>query len=60
MSTQLGKVLGRGQVAKYALDGLPNQVMTTECRTTLSDEPTLVAEVEKTQLELMYVMRKRR
>jgi hypothetical protein len=46
----LGKVLGRRHIAKYALDVLP-KVMTAKCRTTPPAEPTLPAEVEKTQME---------
>jgi predicted nuclease of restriction endonuclease-like (RecB) superfamily len=36
-------------VVRYALDGLPNQVMATEYRTTLPDESALAAELEKTR-----------
>ncbi len=36
-------------VARYALDGLPNQVMAAEYKLALPDEAALVAELEKTQ-----------
>ena len=36
-------------VAKYALEGLPNKVMTAEYRTTLPDEKLIAAELERTR-----------
>ena len=36
-------------VARYALEGLPNKVMTSEYRTALPDEKQLAAEIERTQ-----------
>ena len=36
-------------LARYALDGLPNQVMAAEYKLVLPDEATLIAELEKTQ-----------
>ncbi len=36
-------------VARYALEGLPNKVMTAEYRTTLPDEEVLAAEIERTR-----------
>ena len=36
-------------VAKYALEGLPNKVMTAEYRTTLPDEKLIEAELERTR-----------
>ena len=39
-------------LARYALDGLPNKVMTAEYRTALPDEALLVAEIEKARNEL--------
>lgn len=36
-------------VAHYALEGLPNKVLAAEYRTTLPDEKTLVAEIQKTR-----------
>jgi predicted nuclease of restriction endonuclease-like (RecB) superfamily len=43
-------------VARYALEGLPNQVLAAEYRATLPDEKTLAAEVRKVR---MLVERKR-
>lgn len=48
------------EVAKYALEGLPNKVMAAEYRTRLPDEATLVEAVEKTQRALARVTRKKR
>jgi len=39
-------------VAHYALDGLPNQVLAAEYRTTLPDEKDLAAEIERTRAVL--------
>ena len=39
-------------VAKYALEGLPNKVLAAEYRTTLPAERVLVAEIEKTRLQI--------
>ncbi|MDL1871190.1 DUF1016 domain-containing protein [Deltaproteobacteria bacterium PRO3] len=39
-------------LAKYALEGLPNKVMASEYRTTLPDEKRLVAEIERTRAVL--------
>ena len=36
-------------VARYALEGLSNKVLAAEYRTTLPDEKTLAAEVDKTR-----------
>ncbi len=36
-------------VARYALDGLPNQVMAAEYKTALPDEATLAAEIDRTR-----------
>lgn len=36
-------------LARYALEGLPNQVMAAEYRVALPDEQLLVAEIEKTR-----------
>ena len=36
-------------VARYALEGLPNKVMTAEYRTALPDERTLATEIRRTQ-----------
>ncbi len=36
-------------VAHYALEGLPNKVLAAEYRTTLPDEKTLAAEIDKTR-----------
>ncbi|MDA1054649.1 MAG: PDDEXK nuclease domain-containing protein [Planctomycetota bacterium] len=36
-------------LARYALEGLPNQVMAAEYKLALPDEATLIAELEKTQ-----------
>jgi predicted nuclease of restriction endonuclease-like (RecB) superfamily len=36
-------------VAQYALEGLPNKILATEYRTTLPDEQTLSAELERTR-----------
>lgn len=36
-------------VARYALDGLPNQVMAAEYKTTLPDEAILAAEIYRTR-----------
>jgi predicted nuclease of restriction endonuclease-like (RecB) superfamily len=38
-------------LARYALDGLPNQVMAAEYKLALPDEATLIAELEKTRRE---------
>jgi hypothetical protein len=37
------------EVAKYALEGLPNKVMAAQYRTTLPEEKTLVAQLVETQ-----------
>ena len=37
-------------LAKYSLDGLPNKVLAREYRTTLPDESSIVAELERTRL----------
>ncbi|MDP6111146.1 MAG: PDDEXK nuclease domain-containing protein [Planctomycetota bacterium] len=42
-------------VARYALDGLPNQVMAAEYKLALPNESTLVAELEKTQKQFAGV-----
>lgn len=39
-------------VARYALEGLPNQVLAAEYRAVLPDEATLVAELTRTRLAL--------
>ena len=39
-------------VARYALDGLPNQVMAAEYKTTLPDEAILAAEIYRTRQAL--------
>jgi hypothetical protein len=39
-------------LAKYALEGLPNQVLAAEYRTALPDEKAIVAELEMTQRRL--------
>jgi hypothetical protein len=39
-------------VARYALDGLPNKVVATEYHTTLPDEQTLAAELERSRRAL--------
>jgi hypothetical protein len=36
-------------MAHYALEGLPNKVLAAEYRTTLPDEQTLAAELERTR-----------
>ncbi len=41
-----------GNEARYALDGLPNQVLAAEYRTVLPDEKLLAEELEKTRGEL--------
>ncbi len=40
-------------VARYALEGLPNKVMTAEYRTTLPDEELLASEIERTRTLLV-------
>lgn len=44
-------------LARYALDGLPNQVMTAEYKLALPDEATLIAELEKTQRQFAQAHR---
>jgi len=39
-------------VVKYALDALPNKVLAAEYRTTLPDEATLAAELDRTRRQL--------
>lgn len=41
-------------VARYALDGLPNKVLAAEYRTTLPDEELLTAELERTRRALEH------
>jgi predicted nuclease of restriction endonuclease-like (RecB) superfamily len=40
-------------LARYALDGLPNQVMAAEYKLALPDEATLIAELERTQQQFV-------
>lgn len=42
-------------LAKYALDGLPNQVMAAEYKLALPDEAVLVAELKKTQRQFAHI-----
>jgi hypothetical protein len=39
-------------LARYALDGLPNKIMTANCKTVLPDAEVLQQELEKTRLML--------
>ncbi len=39
-------------VARYTLEGLPNKVMASECRTTLPDEALLASEIDRTRATL--------
>jgi len=45
-------------VARYALDGLPNQVMAAEYRLALPDEADLIAELEKAQRQFARTHKK--